>query len=712
MLIGARLAAAFLLVFATLRPEIQVTETDTKPGTLILLGDASRSMTTKDGPSGISRRETIVKMLTNKETVEHIQSLSKLLEIQYYDFDSTLHAQETPGNEATGTMTALGASMENILRDVQGKQIVAIVPITDGAQRALAPFDIDPRTIARRFGELQIPIFPVPVGESNISDAAFDIEVEDLTVSPVVFVKQTIPVSAKIRLSGAAGRRVTVQLLVEDAQGNMSVPPAINNARPSMIVETKENSATIPVDLSWVPQLPGEFRIAVQVAAVPGEIKTTNNRRETLVTVQKGGISVAYFDATPRDEQHFLPSVNQARQIQLDFHWVRLGAFAELTRIDPEMFEPGRYDVYIIGNVPANSFTDTILKKLAQRVELDGAGLIMLGGFFSFGPGGYAKTPLEPILPVRLSDLERQDIDGKIDETLHHMRDMKMVPTEDGDRSFVMRLASQKNREKWLSLPPIEIANKLIQKNNSVSVLAQSEDGTPLVFSQEFGRARVLAFAPQSTWVWAMNGRVEEYQRFWRQVIMWLAHKELDTDKPIWIKVDPRNFSPDANLQVEFGANNDEGKPLSDVEFNVAITKPDGEVVRLPSRISGEQAFAEFRDTAEPGIYRASVTATHGGVAIPGDASTRFLIDSRDLELDNPAADPALLRDIAKMTGGRVIPHEEFDDFLKGFLENGIPNLTEKHTTRYPLWDNWPFLVLFVLLMSIEWFVRKKRGLV
>ena len=52
---------------------------------------------------------------------------------------------------------------------------------------------------------------------------------------------------------------------------------------------------------------------------------------------------------------------------------------------------------------------------LAEAVN-HGAGLIMLGGFHSFGPGGYGETPLADVLPVVMDRLERQSFDEPIRE--------------------------------------------------------------------------------------------------------------------------------------------------------------------------------------------------------------------------------------------------------------------------------------------------------
>jgi hypothetical protein len=65
------------------------------------------------------------------------------------------------------------------------------------------------------------------------------------------------------------------------------------------------------------------------------------------------------------------------------------------------------YDLLILSNVPATALTQRQMEVARIYVEELGGGLIMLGGDQSFGLGGYYKTVLEDILPVR-SDFEKE----------------------------------------------------------------------------------------------------------------------------------------------------------------------------------------------------------------------------------------------------------------------------------------------------------------
>ena len=94
------------------------------------------------------------------------------------------------------------------------------------------------------------------------------------------------------------------------------------------------------------------------------------------------------------------------------------------------------------------------------------------------------------------------------------------------------------------------------------------------------------------------------------------------------------------------------------------------------------------------------------------EAFTRFVVDARDPELDNPAADHKLLEEIAELSGGDSMTPEQLGDRLQAWVDEGVPNLEMTRVSRITLWDNWPFLFCFVGAMSLEWFFRKRRGLV
>ena len=65
------------------------------------------------------------------------------------------------------------------------------------------------------------------------------------------------------------------------------------------------------------------------------------------------------------------------------------------------------YELIALSNVPATAMTSRQMNVIRAYVQDLGGGLIMLGGDQSFGLGGYYRTTIEEILPVR-SDFEKE----------------------------------------------------------------------------------------------------------------------------------------------------------------------------------------------------------------------------------------------------------------------------------------------------------------
>jgi len=60
------------------------------------------------------------------------------------------------------------------------------------------------------------------------------------------------------------------------------------------------------------------------------------------------------------------------------------------------------YTGVLLENVPAETIGETALARLSAWVAGTGGGVMMTGGKHAYGPGGYYKSPLEPILPVSM----------------------------------------------------------------------------------------------------------------------------------------------------------------------------------------------------------------------------------------------------------------------------------------------------------------------
>ncbi|MGC1273873.1 MAG: hypothetical protein WBC44_09215, partial [Planctomycetaceae bacterium] len=213
ILIGLRFAAIAVLLFALLRPELRYTETDDADAVIAILGDASRSMTVPDAAGGRTRRDALVGDL--KGGTARFEKLAETFSVRYLDFSQSISEPEgglaAVSGDATGDQSAIGFALDTLLKSAGAEKLACVLLMSDGAQRAIPPADADPREIARRFGELGVPIYPVPYGGQG-GDSAFDLAVEELIVDPLVFERKAVPVVGRVRISGGAGQAFTVRV--------------------------------------------------------------------------------------------------------------------------------------------------------------------------------------------------------------------------------------------------------------------------------------------------------------------------------------------------------------------------------------------------------------------------------------------------------------------------------------------------------------------
>jgi hypothetical protein len=282
----------------------------------------------------------------------------------------------------------------------------------------------------------------------------------------------------------------------------------------------------------------------------------------------------------------------------------------------------------------------------------------------------------------------------------------------------ILRVGEGANHEAvWRELPKLDGANRFdrLRLKDLASVVAEGSDPsrTPLLVLSSWGNGRTAAFAVDSTWHWQMEGFGEVHRRFWRQLVLWLAKKDETAGERVWVRLDQRRYQQGSRVDFTLGAEDTEGDPLESADYDVQVQRPDGtsETVRAVRR--GKEAIGSFTETTAPGDYRIVVSARHSGESV-GTATARFSISDQDVELDQPAAEPILLASLANLTaeaGGAGLAPEELPDLLER-LKARAEEFEEEIVETITLWDRWPTLLAFVGLLSTEWFLRKRWGLV
>jgi uncharacterized membrane protein len=719
-LASLRLLTLVLLLLAMLRPALETRTTRKLPGTLIVLPDLSRSMTVADS-AGNKPRYAAMRTALDDSTAE-FADLAKTWDVRAYGFArDTEPLKFAEGKfdlpaEPTGQQTAIGSAIEDILAREAAQRIVAVILLSDGAQRAFAPRDMPPQTAVRQLAGDGIPLYTLAFGQPSLGQQN-DLRMSDMLASDAVFAETPTTVEGVVTAAGYKNQQVKVQLLWENADGQQEPVDA-------QTIRIEPGKQRYPVRLTYTPKAPGEYKVTLQVESPEGELITTNNQQSTFVTVLKGGVKVLYLAGAgrigglPGIEPRFVRSALAANpDMNIDYQAIKYNP-NELDIRDQLRDE--KYDVILLGDVDANGLSARSWSEMAKMVER-GAGLAMLGGFHSFGPGGFANTPLQDVLPIEMSRTERQSFGDAPRTDVHVKGPIKMLPIPiGGELHPILRMkegTTAANMAIWEQLPPLDGANKLerLRMKQIASAIAEGNDGSrsPLLIVSPYGDGRSAALAVDSTWHWQLQGFGEVHRRFWRQLVLWLAKKDETAGERVWVRLDQRRYQQGSRVDFKLAAEDPQGGTLDSADFAVQIEKPDGtsEPVRVAG--SGGVTTGSFSATEKPGDYRIVVSARDKGETV-GTASARFSVSDQDVELDQPAAEPMLLKSLAQETaeaGGAWLAPEELPDLLEKLKERA-DEFEEEIVETVTLWDSWPMLLTFVGTLSAEWFLRKRWGLV
>lgn len=611
---------------------------------------------------------------------------------------------EIKAQEPAGETSPLGAAVRSILDDLRGSVPAAILLLTDGITTD-GPDLGEAAALARRRG---VPLFAVGLGDQQ---PARDLKLTDLVVEEVVFLNDVVSFEVHLAGTGLAGREARVVLRRADKPGVLA----------ERKVKVGADGQSQLLRIPYRPTEEGQFTYVVEVEPLPGELDTSNNRQQRSVRVRKERIRVLLVQGSPSYEYRYLRNMLQ-RDPTIELNTILQEADVEHAEQGSGMLRgfPVRreelfaYDVIVLGDFDPSLLSAAMLESLVEFVDQPGKGgsLVALAGP-RFMPSAFRNTPLARLLPFNVNTIRYPDPNEDLSEGF------VVQPTDLGLASPAMQLGDSpaESAAAWQSLAPLYWFVEIPDLKPAVRVLAEhphrlgpAGQRLPVIMMQYVGAGKVLFHATDETWRWRYRVGDMFFARYWIQTLRFLARSKL---------ADGGGFALLATDRREYRR----GEPVllraRFLDERLAPAEDDGVTAVLEHPNRKAQRVKLVRSAPSRGLFEARLTqlpigSYHAWMAIPAPRgrtpAVDFAVVAPPGEFQKIEMDAAELQRAADATKGRFYTFATADRMLDELPEGRqvpIESLPPK-----PLWNTWPALLLFLVLLSGEWILRKVAGMV
>jgi uncharacterized membrane protein len=713
-LIILRIIVILLIFYVLLEPMIRKYTDREIESAVAVLWDNSESMGIRDMPRDRSRWEEAKRKLVDSKR-SPINDLSDDFKVQNFIFDSSSRLIDTLTNiNLEGKGTNIVQSIRSAIREMGSIPLAAIVLVTDGADNS--GMDMD-----KLLGELREQgISLYTCGAGGVASAK-DIEVSGISVNQQLLTETKVDVEIEIKSTGFDGKQAEMFIFKDETTENDKV-------------EQRKITLKDGVQYEKVTIEPGNIglnRYLVQIHEKKNEAIKDNNIQPFAVNNQKRTLNILYMEGSDTKEEdrelyefQYLPvALNQDPSInirtmirdqnkaveELDIFYVKHPTKG-FPNTREELF---KYDVIINSDIDITYFSRDQLEMMVEFVRDHGGGYVMVGGYMSFGSGGYDDTVIDRMLPVDMNDRT----DGYFEKVNAHWQ----IPADAYAHPIMQILPDPvENQKVFERMPRFTGFNKTIRLKPGATLLAYYPGlqgnvikNLPMLAIQSYGKGRVMAFTSDTTAGWGRNfcaywgdGDNRYFAKFWQNAVRWLAAERVTpADQFVLLKADKNIYSVGDDMQIEVSVLDKSYRPATDVEVSLSINN--AAEIKVPKVPTIPGRFKMTIKAESPMLYKLEAVARMGETEQGRDKNVLWVVE-KNPEYFNYQLNEELLNTLADETGGKYYQIDKVGD-IAGDIK--VSTHRERDFKDFPIWDS-PFLVgLMVLLLCVEWAMRRRQGL-
>lgn len=648
-----RFIAFFFLFFLLLQPLIKTSFTREEKPIVVVLADNSLSVVSVKDSAAIKKElPTKINSLVD-EMKSKFETSAFRFGSEFKDGTDTLFFNEK--------LTDLSGALEEVYNRFYNRNLGAVVLFSDGIYNK----GINPLGTIKKFRN--VSFYTVGLGDTMVTR---DMVMADILYNKTAYLGNDYPVELVVQARKMQGSKAV--LVVKDNGREVS--------RREIPVQT--NNQTIRTSFLLQAAVEGQHKISAEVVPVEGEFSVKNNALSVYVSVVKNKQKVLVLAANPHPD---VAAIKYALEASQNYN------------VTSAVYQQGasytfnQYNLVILHAIPTIPADEEVVDKIRK------AGV--------------------PVLFVMAPNTNRT--------SLSKMAGMISVVGASGNSTNAYPLyntnftnfgISDKTRQVIPKFPPLSAPFGEYRVSPGANVLFYQKIGTvtspnPLVlFNKEGAAGKTGIICGEGIWMWKMrdfelNQNNEAFNEIVQKMVQYLSISENKSN----FRVLHKNEFPE-NEPVVFDAElfNDNYEPINDPDVQMEITNEEGKKFKSTFSKTGK-TYRLNAGMLPPGEYAYMASSTYGKKQY--NKGGRFLVTAVNTELLRTEADHRLLYQLANTTGGKFYTLKDVNNLGKDLEKNeNVSSVTYEEKNMDDLINIRWLIIVPVLLLAIEWFLRKRAG--
>ena len=698
--------------------------------------------------------------LSSEEGLPLWEALQENYNLRLFRFDREITQMPSPeegewageiGSVPTRAQTDLTGALEYIIENTAPESLAGVLLLSDGRHNG----GLLPEDSLRQLAVQNTPLSAVPIGGKT---GPVDISLLNLRAPESIYLDDRVVVSAEAKLDGMLGKKVKAEL--------------VSNEEVVDTIEIDVTDVNFRTEIRFVhrPEEKGILDYKIRLEPDEREIFQNNNEWDFKIAVTDDRTNVLLVDSYPRWEFRYLRNLFYGRDKSVHLQYVLLNPdeihrgrrpqptaasatrkFGEATAtMLPQTSEEWQlFDVIILGDIAPGALTLRDWNAIEEAVNRRGALLVCVAGARHM-PHGFENETLQSLLPITYTPTGTVQLDSP--EKAYHIE----LTSAGQSHSVTSQSTSRSlNQERWAGFQKMRWRFQPDGVKETAEVLAYARpEGAPAIYETvtpdsspgsveaaierlanrkelerenalistiRAGLGKVLMLNFDETWRFRYGVGDTYHHRFWGQVTRWGAGDNLRSgNELVRLGSDRLSYTPNDSIEVTAKILDAERRPIMDADVDVEMWRNDERI--------GTQKMSYRSESS--GIYETSL----GGLSeegeyelrLVGDDVEKSLQDSPDaeefvstellvvttrnpVELAELTSDREFLKRATSLTGGEMVELGNLDALLTSF---GAPKETLTERRNITLWDTWPLLLTFLGVLTTEWILRRRSGLV